>query len=541
MMITAWSAIDIPGSVPSGRGGVKRVRSGPMRTPLTIGGHLDRAALVYGDRIGIIDEPDAPGGGLGRITYRRAQELARAQAANLDERGIGRGERVAVLSQNSGRLLTAFFGVSGYGRVLVPINFRLSPVEIEYIIQHSGASVLLVDPELAESVAHIEVKHRVVLGTGTDAEVYLEGRDPEPWADQDEDATATINYTSGTTARPKGVEMTHRNLWTNSAIFGWHTGVSDRDTYLHTLPMFHCNGWGMPYALTAMGVPQVVLRKVDGAEILRRIDEHGVTLLCGAPAVVAMVLDAAATWDGPVPGHGRTRIVVAGAPPPTRTVERIETELGWEMIQIYGLTETAPLLTINRSRSEWDALTPGERASKLARAGVPAVGIDLDVDGQGEVLARGNHILKSYWDQPEATAEALAGGWFHTGDGGDLDEGGYLTISDRKKDVIISGGENVSSIEVEDALFSHPAVAEVAVIGVPDEKWGETVKALVVLAPGATATEGELRAWCKERLAGYKCPTSVEVRDELARTATGKLQKFKLRAPYWEGRDRQVN
>ncbi|MGQ0432108.1 MAG: AMP-binding protein [Microthrixaceae bacterium] len=512
-----------------------------MRTPLTIGGHLERAALVYGDRVGVVDEPDAPGGGLGTITYRRMRDLARGQAAGLDERGIGLGERVAILSQNAGRLLTSFFGVSGYGRVLVPVNFRLSPAEIEYILEHSGASMLLVDPELADSVAHLQVKHRVVLGTDTDAEVFLDGATPVNWEGQDEDATATINYTSGTTARPKGVELTHRNLWTNSAIFGWHTGVSDRDTYLHTLPMFHCNGWGMPYALAAMGVPQVVLRKVDGADILRRIDEHGVTLLCGAPAVVSMVLDAASTWDGPIPGRDRVRIVVAGAPPPTQTIERVETELGWELIQIYGLTETAPLLTINRGREEWDHLTAGERASRLSRAGVPAVGIDLTVSDQGEVLARGNHILKSYWDQPEATDEALEGGWFHTGDGGTLDDGGYLTISDRKKDVIISGGENVSSIEVEDALFSHPAVAEVAVVGVPDERWGETVKGLVVLAPGATATEGELRAWCKERLAGYKCPTSIEFRGELARTATGKLQKFKLRAPYWEGRDRQVN
>ncbi len=512
-----------------------------MRTPMTIGGHLDRAALVYGDRVGVHDEPTAPGGSLGAITYRRMQELARAQAANLDERGIGRGERVAVLSQNSGRLLTSFFGVSGYGRVLVPINFRLAPAEVEYILGHCGASMLLVDPELADSVAHIDVAHRVVLGTDSDTLVYSEGADPVPWEEQDEEATATINYTSGTTARPKGVEMTHRNLWANSAIFGWHTGVSDRDTYLHTLPMFHCNGWGMPYALTAMGVPQVVLRKVDGADILRRIEEHGVTLLCGAPAVVNMVLDAATTWDGPVPGHGCTRIVVAGAPPPTRTIERVESELGWEMIQIYGLTETAPLLTINRSRSEWDDLSPADRAARLSRAGVPAVGIDVRIDEQGEVLARGNHILKSYWAQPEATDDALEGGWFHTGDGGDLDGGGYLTISDRKKDVIISGGENVSSIEVEDALFSHPAVAEAAVIGVPDERWGETVKALVVLAPGSDASEAELRSWCKERLAGYKCPTSIEFRDELARTATGKLQKFKLRAPFWEGRERQVN
>jgi fatty-acyl-CoA synthase len=513
-----------------------------MRTPLTIGGHLDRAAVVYGDRVAIVDEPDAPGGGLGTITYAEMRDLAHGQAAALDERGVGTGERVAILSQNAGRLLVSFFGVSGFGRVLVPINFRLSPAEVEYILEHSGASMLLVDPELADSVAHLSVKHRIVLGTETDAEVFGEGLGaPAPWADPDEDATATINYTSGTTARPKGVELTHRNVWLNSTTFGWHAGVSDRDAYLHTLPMFHCNGWGMPYALTAMGVPQVVLRKVDGAEILRRIDDHGVTLLCGAPAVVAMVLEAAQTWDGPVPGSGRTRIVVAGAPPPTRTIERIETELGWEMIQIYGLTETAPLLTINRRRSEWDDLSPADRAAKLGRAGMPAIGIEMAVSDQGEVLARGNHILKSYWEQPEATTDALEGGWFHTGDGGSLDDEGYVTISDRKKDIIISGGENVSSIEVEDALFSHPAVAEVAVIGVPDEKWGETVKGLVVLAEGQSATEDELRAWCKERLAGYKCPTSIELRDELARTATGKLQKFKLRAPYWEGFDRQVN
>jgi acyl-CoA synthetase (AMP-forming)/AMP-acid ligase II len=285
----------------------------------------------------------------------------------------------------------------------------------------------------------------------------------------------------------------------------------------------------------------VVLRKVDGAEILRRVDRHGVTLLCGAPAVVAAILDAASTWDGPIPGAGRTRIVVAGAPPPTRTIERVETELGWEFLQIYGLTETTPLLTINRSRDEWDALSPGDRAVKLSRAGSPAIGIRLQVDGQGEVLARGNHVLEGYWEQPEATADAIVDGWFHTGDGGTLDDEGYLTISDRKKDVIISGGENVSSIEVEDAIFSHPDVAEVCVIGVPHEKWGETVIALVVRAPGSEVTEQEIRDHCRTKLAGFKVPTSVEFRDELARTATGKLQKFKLRAPYWEGRDRQVN
>jgi fatty-acyl-CoA synthase len=507
---------------------------------MTVGDFLHRAELVHGARIGVVDEPDPPGGGLGELTYARVGELARAQAAALDELGVGAGERVAIVSHNSARLLVSFFGVCGSGRILVPVNFRLNVEEVRYIVEHSGASVLLVDPEVADSLAGIDVKHRIVLGADTDGELYRFGAEPEPWT-PDEDATAAINYTSGTTARPKGVQITHRNIWTNAVTFGWHAGVSERDVYLHTLPMFHANGWGMPFATTGMGVPQVVLRKVDGAEVLRRIDRHGVTLLCGAPAVVSMVLDAAATWDGPIPGAGRTRIVVAGAPPPTRTIERVETELGWEFIQIYGLTETSPLLTMNRGRQEYDGLTPSERAAKLARAGAPAVGVRLEISPQGEVLARSNVVLEGYWNQPEATAEALAGGWFHTGDGGTLDDEHHLTISDRKKDVIISGGENVSSIEVEDALFSHPAVAEVCVIGVPDERWGETVKGLVVLAPGASATEQELIDWCRERLAHYKCPTSVELRDELARTATGKLQKFKLREPYWEGHQRQVN
>ncbi|HUF33868.1 MAG TPA: AMP-binding protein [Acidimicrobiales bacterium] len=520
-----------------------------MKVPLTVADFLERAERVHGARIGVVDEPGTLGGGLGDLTYGRMAELARAQAAALDALGVERGARVAVVSQNSARLLTSFYGVSAWGRVLVPINFRLSPAEIAYIVDHSGASVLLVDPELAESLAGIDVRHRLVLGTDTDTELYREGAEPEPW-DADEDATATINYTSGTTARPKGVQLTHRSLWLNAATFGWHTGVSGRDVYLHTLPMFHANGWGMPFATTGMGVPQVVLRKVDGAEILRRVERHGVTLMCGAPAVVSMVLDAAATWDGEIPGSGRTRIVVAGAPPPTRTIERVETELGWELIQIYGLTETSPFLTVNRSEPEDDGLDPAERAARLSRAGAPAIGVRLAIDDEGEVLARSNVVLEGYWEQPEATAAAIkpanfdgAGPepWFHTGDGGTLDDEHHLTISDRKKDVIISGGENVSSIEVEDTLFSHPAVAEVAVIGVPDERWGETVKALVVLAPGAEAGEAELIEHCRDRLAHYKCPTSVEVREELARTATGKLQKFKLRGPYWEGREKQVN
>jgi acyl-CoA synthetase (AMP-forming)/AMP-acid ligase II len=513
-----------------------------MRVPLTIADHLERAELVYPDRVGVVDEPDQVASSWGDVTYRRLRELARAQAAALDRLGFERGDRVAIVSHNAARLLASFYGVSAWGRVLVPVNFRLKAEEIAYIVEHSGARALLVDPELADALSEVKCEHRFVIGDETDEQLWPVGAgdEPEPWAERDEDATATINYTSGTTARPKGVQLTHRNLWLNAGVFGWQTGINDRDVYLHTLPMFHCNGWGMPFALTGMGAKQIVIRKVDGAEILRRVDQHGVTVMCGAPAVVAAILDAAEKWDGPIPGADRVRMVVAGAPPPTRTIERMETELGWEFIQIYGLTETSPLLTMNRRRAEWDDLSPGERAALLGRAGAPSLGTSLSVDAEGEVLARSNVVLDGYWEQPEASAAALEGDWFHTGDGGTYEDG-YLTISDRKKDVIISGGENVSSIEVEDALHSHDAVAEVAVVGVPHDKWGETVKALVVVAEGKSVTERELIDHCRSRLAHYKCPTSVELRDTLPRTATGKLQKFKLRAPYWEGRDRSVN
>jgi fatty-acyl-CoA synthase len=506
--------------------------------PFSAADFLDRALAVYAERTGIVDEPDQPAESLGEVTYARVGELARAQAAKLDELGIGFGDRVAYVSHNSARLFTAFFGVAGHGRVLVPINFRLSVDEVKYIVEHSGARVLYVDPELEDTLASVECEHKFVIGR--DEDMYLEGTEPEPW-EREENATATINYTSGTTARPKGVQITHRNIWTNAVTFALHAGVTDRDVYLHTLPMFHANGWGMPFAMTGMGVTQVVIRKIDGAEILRRVEKHGVTAMCAAPAVVAAVLEAAESWEGEIPGRDKVRIIVAGAPPPTKTVARVEAELGWEFIQIYGLTETSPLLTVNRSRSEWDDLSGEERAAKLVRAGQPAIGVTLRIDEGGEVLARSNVILEGYWEQPEESETALRDGWFHTGDGGLIGDDGYLTIQDRKKDVIITGGENVSSIEVEDAIFSHPDVAEVAVIGVPDEKWGETIKALVVRTEGSELTEQELIDYCKSRVARYKAPSSVEFREELARTATGKLQKFKLRQQYWQDRDRQVN
>jgi fatty-acyl-CoA synthase len=516
-----------------------------MKVPLTVGDFLDRAALVYKDRTAVVDEPGAAAS-LGALTYGQVAVRARGMALALDRMGIKENERVAIVSPNSARFLISFYGVSSYGRVLVPVNFRLMTDEVQYIVDHSGASVLLVDPELDEALGSVTAKERIVLDGRADAELFAAAppdRYPRQWSG-DEDSTASINYTSGTTARPKGVQLTHRNCWLNATVFGWHTTVTDRDVYLHALPMFHCNGWGMPYAVTAMGCKQVVLRKVEGEEILRRVDAHEVSLICGAPAVLAAVLDAADARQRrgePVPGHGKVRVVAAGAPPPSRTIQRIATELGWEFIQIYGLTETAPLLTVNRTPAEWDELEVEERSRRLSRAGVPAVGVRVRRADGGEILARSNHVFGGYWAQPEQTAEAVVDGWFKTGDGGDIDDHGYLTITDRRKDVIITGGENVSSIEVEDCLYQHPAVAEVAVIGVPDPKWGETVKALVVLRDGASASGDEIIEFVRARLAHFKCPSSIEFRPSLVRTATGKLQKFKLRAPFWEGRESQVS
>ena len=505
-----------------------------MKVPLTTADFLDRAELCYGTRTGVVDEPGEPqDGGLGTLTYAAIAGRARAIAAGLDALGVARGARVAVVTQNSARMLELFFGVTSWGRVVVPINFRLSLAEVTYIVEHSGAEVLLVDPELEPVLGELGAAHRFTLGKDSDTRLLRFDVEPVAWEEPDEDATAAINYTSGTTARPKGVQVTHRNIWTNAVTFPLHAGVTDRDVYLHTLPMFHCNGWGMPFAMTGLGVPQVIIRKIDGAEILRRVEKYGVTVMCCAPAVVASVLDAAATWEGELPGRDRVRVICAGAPPPSRTIRRVEEELGWEFTQIYGLTETSPLLTSNRQRTEEDDLPVLERAKRLARAGMPAIGCRVQISAEGEVLVRSNVIMEGYWRQPEESATALEGGWFHTGDGGSMDDEGYLTISDRKK--------NVSSIEVEDALFAHPAVSEVAVIGVPSEKWGETIKALVVLSPGENVTEADLIAHCKGRLAGYKAPTSIEFKDEIPRTATGKIQKFKLRQEYWAGRDRLVN
>jgi fatty-acyl-CoA synthase len=505
-----------------------------MNVPLTVGDFAYRARTVHPDRLAVVDEPDAVGA-LGTLTYGELLRRADGMIAALDALGVAVGERVAIVSPNCAKFLIALFAVTGSGRVLVPINFRLGADEVRFIVEDAEASVLLVDAELDAALAGVGARHRIVLDGEADAELFAPG-DELAWPTLDETDPATINYTSGTTSVPKGVVLTHRNHWLNAVTLGWQLGLGETDRYLHTLPLFHVNGWGMPLATAAMGVANVIQRTVRGPEVLRRVEREGVTLLCGAAAVAATITEAAeglrAAGEA-VPGAGRVRMVSGGSATPAAVIERFEAATGWEMIHAYGLTESAPVLTANRISDPEGRLSPAERAERLTSAGPPLVGVRLAISPDGELLARAGKVFAGYWRRPDLTDEVVEGEWLRTGDGGELIDGS-LRITDRKKDVIVTGGENVSSLEVEACLFQHPAVQDAAIIGVPHERWQETPKALVVLRDGQGVSEAELIAFCRERLAGFKCPTSVEFRDELPRTATGKVKKFVLRAEYWD-------
>ena len=524
-----------------------------MRTPLLVNDFLRRATLLYADKIGVVDAGR-------RFTYGDLQRRANRLGNALRGLGIEPGDRVCILSPNSHFFLESFYGTSLIGAILVPLNYRLVAADHEYILDHAGVKAVLVDWEYTAVVDEIRprlpaVRHWIVAKdvgvtppgwTDWEGLIATASDAPPETPDIGEDDVVSINYTSGTTARPKGVMLTHRNCYINAYNMIAHLGIQHRDVELWTLPMFHCNGWGGVYALTGVGGTHVILRAIDARRIYELIEQEGVTFACMAPAVLRAILDYPDKEKHRI--ATRPRFTIAGAPPPAAFIERMEKELGWEFMQIYGLTETAPLLTVNRP----DHHTGQEDWARRARAGVSGIGVDIKLvddegreiakDGEsvGEICARSNVVFEGYWRQPEETAKAIRDGWFHTGDLGVWDEHGSVHIVDRKKDVIISGGENISSPEIEDALYKHPAVAECAVIGVPHEKWGETPKALVVLRPGAQATENELLDFCRQHLAHFKCPTSVELIPELPRTATGKLQKFKLREKYWQGA-RRVN
>jgi fatty-acyl-CoA synthase len=507
-----------------------------LHVPLTTSDFCYRARNVFGPRLGVVDEPEVQGG-LGRLSYRELFLRCDGMIEALDRWDVPRGARVAIASPNSAKLLIALYATTGGGRVLVPINFRLGVEEAQYIVDDCGASLLLIDAELDERYAALRAPRRVVLDGDADAGLFASASTVREWPPVSEDAPATINYTSGTTASPKGVVLTHRSHWINAVAVGWGLGLSERDRYLHTLPTFHVNGWGLPLAAAALGVPQVIQREIRGAEILHRVQQEGITLLCGATPVAMTIEEAARELRARgenVPGAGATRMVSGGAPTPAAVIERFEQTTGWEMIQAYGLTETGPVLTVNRVLPDAD-MPPTARAGRLAAAGAPLVGVRLDVDAHGEVLARTAKAMDAYWGKPDLTNAAFDGEWFATGDGGEFADG-TLRITDRKKDVIITGGENVSSIEVESCLHQHRDVRDVAVVGVPHERWGETLKALIVLEDGATFDETSLIEFCRSRMAHFKCPTSIERRESLPRTATGKIQKYRLREPYWQAR-----
>jgi fatty-acyl-CoA synthase len=525
-----------------------------MEVPLLVNDFLRRAAKLYPDKTAVID-------GDRRFTYREFQARANRLAHALLKLGVRKGDRVCILSPNSHFFLESYYGVLQIGAVLVPLNYRLVAADHEYIINHAAVSVVLVDHEYVPVVESIRANLTTVRNwivaqdSGSAPQGWLdwetlikaEPTSATPEVEQDENDVATINYTSGTTARPKGVMLTHRNMYINAYNFIAHLRIQHDDIEMWTLPMFHASGWGGPFALTGMGATHVVLRAVSGPVIFDCIERHKITFACMAPAVLNMVLTYPNAAKHTI--TTRPRFVVAGAPPPAAFIEKLEKELGWEFMQIYGLTETAPILTISTP----DSTTATSDFQRRSRAGIEAIGVDiqvLDDDGCpvpqdnttiGEVCARSNVVLKGYWMQPEETAKAIHDGFFHSGDLAVWDEHGNIHIVDRKKDVIISGGENISSPEIEDALYKHPAVLECAVIGVPSEKWGETPKALIVLRDGQQATEAEIIEFSRSQIAHFKCPTSVDFVEALPRTATGKLQKFVLREKYWAGAERRVN
>ena len=519
------------------------------RTELTPVDFLRRSARVFPGKTAVVH-------GERRFTYAELEARVNRLATALQDAGLEKGQRAAFLSPNTPALLEAHFAVPAAGGVLVAVNTRLNSGEIGYILKHSGSRFLFVDEALAHLVEPLDLGAMQVVriadtGTPDDPyEAFLAGGSEEapPSVLEDEEEPISMNYTSGTTGRPKGVVYTHRGAYLNALGEALETGMTFEAVYLWTLPMFHCNGWCFTWAVTAMAGTHVCLRQVDPERIWQLLEAEAVTHYCGAPTVHINLLAHRAAR----PLGRRVTAVIAGAPPsPTLLGQLRDHDI--RPIHVYGLTETYGPTSVCAWQEEWEGLPADEQARLLARQGqgyvvsdevrvVDEEGGDVPRDGQtmGEVVMRGNIVMKEYFDQPEATAEAFRGGWFHSGDLGVRHPDGYVEIRDRAKDIIISGGENISTIEVEQTVARHPAVLECAVIAVPDDKWGERPKAFVTLKEGGEAGETEIIDFCRERMAHFKCPAAVEF-GELPKTSTGKVQKFVLREKEWEGRSKRVN
>jgi fatty-acyl-CoA synthase len=529
--------------------GVPAATSGKVfRSELNPVDFLHRAAYIYPDKTAVVS-------GHRRYSYRQLAERSWRLANALRSAGLRKEDRVATLLFNSPSMLEAHFGVPAAGGILVAVNYRLSSAEIGFILGHSGARYLLLDSELEALTKPLELDGVTVIrctGTGGPEDSYeqfLAGAPPSrppSWLEHEEE-TISINYTSGTTGRPKGVQYTYRGAYLNALGEVIHAGMSADSVYLWTLPMFHCNGWCFPWAVTAVAGRHVTLRAMDPDLIWELIDGEGVTHYNGAPTVQLMILNhpRAHRLDRPVTA------MVAAAPPSPTLLGRMS-ELNLRVVHVYGLTETYGPITVSPEQEAWRELPAAQRAGHLARQGQAYLSADLvrvvdeqmrDVaqDGQamGEVVMRGNNVMSGYFHDQAATSKAFAGGWFHSGDLAVWHPDGTIELRDRGKDIIISGGENISSIEVEQAIAAHPAVLECAVIGIPHPHWGERPKAFVTLNEGATATPEEIIAFCRERLARYKCPDTVEL-GTLPKTSTGKVQKFVLRDREWAGHDKQI-
>jgi fatty-acyl-CoA synthase len=502
-----------------------------------------------------------------RLTYKQFGERVNRWANAMHALGVGKGDRVAVLSQNCHRVLEAFFGTPLLGSVLMPLNFRLVPEDFEYILNHGGAKVIIVEEGLTDLIEEIRsrlntVDHFILAANESQSEsnrwldyeslLLKSSSDTPSPVEIDENETSALLYTSGTTGRPKGVMLTHRNLYINAMNSICEFGLHERDVYLHTLAQFHCNGWGLPYAVTGMGGTHVIIKKFEPAAFFNLMTREQVTFACMPPTMINMALNHPLDRDQLSRLRQGVRIGTAGSAPPLATIHGAQQKFGWRIIQIYGLTETAPFLTVSKIKPKMDSWPDDQKVRIQTKTGYPMIGVDVrvvDDDGNdvaadsgevGEVITRTNVVMAGYWRQPDATESVIVDGWFHTGDMAMIDSEGYIEVCDRKKDLIISGGENISSIEVEGFLYKHPAVLEAAVVAAPDERWGEVPYALVVLKPGASAAEDELIAFCRDGMAHYKCPKRIDFIEALPRTATGKIQKNLLRERYWKDKAKRV-